>query len=140
MCDPAGATIPVHPLIAKLTEGDAEPQVLQVKAPVKLSGYIGPASQSGMVRLYSTLSGLSHYVEFPKAAVVHTASTPETVLPDGAMTVWIRKDTPVRLTREYTTASAFTTSVIHMLQRQAFITMHTSRAARATEPIQNPVS
>jgi hypothetical protein len=118
MSHSAEAGFPVHPLIAKLTEGNTEPKALPSEAPVKLSGYIGPASQSGMVRLYSTLRSLSHYIEFPENAVVHTRQTPETVLPDGATSLWLRKDTPVRWTREYPTASALAASITNSIQRQ----------------------
>ena len=119
MSDSAEESTPVHPLIAKLTEGSAEPGAPSPQAPFKLSGYIGPASQSGMVRLYSTLRDLSHYLEFPNEAVVHTAQTPESLLPDGATSLWIKADTPVRWIREYPNTSALTTSIVNVLRRSA---------------------
>jgi hypothetical protein len=115
----ADASMPVHPLIAKLTEGGVGPGASSPQAPAKLSGYIGPASQPGMVRLYSSLRDLSHYLEFPQGAVVHTAEAPESLLPDGAVSVWIKPDTPFRWTREYPHASALTTALFNVLRQFA---------------------
>ena len=139
MSEAANGHIPVHPLIAKLTESAAEPGA-SPEAPVKLSGYVGPASQSGMVRLYPTLSGLSHYFEFPEDAVVHTAEAPETVLPNGATSVWVRASAPVRWTREYPNASGMETSIADSIQRQAATAnilrrLSRSRAVHAKRPI-----
>jgi hypothetical protein len=96
---PAKAKLPVHPLIASLKHSD-EP----AKAPVKFTGYIGVPGKVGMLRLYSSLDDLSHYVEFDEGAVLQTAAAPENVLPDNAVHVWVDPTTPVRYVREYSSA------------------------------------
>ncbi|MDH6246089.1 hypothetical protein M2432_003745 [Mycobacterium sp. OTB74] len=128
MSEPATPKVPVHPVLAKLAEGGTPP-ASPPQAPVKLSGYVGPASQPGLVRLYSAIGG-SHYAEFPEDAVIHTASTPETVMPDGATTLWIRNDTPVRFIKEFSTASALVTAVTNMVRRRGLLAMHAAASAQ----------
>lgn len=101
------AGIPVHPVLAEVSPD----RPAATEASVKLDGYVGPASRDGVVRLYSSLTNLSHYVEFAEDDVVQTRDTPANVLPDEGTTIWIRARAPVQWIREYPTASAFAAGV-----------------------------
>jgi hypothetical protein len=102
--------LPYHPLLASLakdtTLGNPGPE-----SAIKFSGYVGPASQDGLVRLYVTLNDLSHYIEFERNAVVQTSDTPESILPDKAVTIWVKGSTRVRGIREYASATALYASI-----------------------------
>jgi hypothetical protein len=108
--------LPVHPLIAASAPSKAgEP----TEQPVKLMGYVGESSRANTVRLYSTLKDLSFYIEFPESAVVHTAEVPENQLPDRAISVWLKRDTPVHWIREYQSVPELTNSIRVSLRRRA---------------------
>jgi len=92
--------IPHHPVLATLTAENL-PGKPQPEAVVKLSGYVGPASGPGLVRLYTALDDLSYYLEFEEDAVVHTMNTPGLEMPDEACSLWIKASSPVRGIREY---------------------------------------
>jgi hypothetical protein len=98
--------LPVHPLIDRLAPA-GQPAV----PAVKLSGYVGPPSQAGKARLYSTLTDLSHYVEFDQDAVVQTAEAAETELPNQGSDVWVKASAPLRWVHEYSSASSFVADV-----------------------------
>jgi hypothetical protein len=93
--------IPQHPLIASLTQGGQQSPA----STIKLAGYVGPPSQAGKVRLYSTLSDLSHYIEFDESAVVQTAEAPESLIPDKGLCIWVKASAPVRWVQEYQAAA-----------------------------------
>jgi hypothetical protein len=102
--------IPHHPVLAALTansrSGSPQPESI-----TKLSGYVGPASQEGLVRLYTALDDLSHYLEFDGNAVVQTTETPDTEMSHNARTLWVKASTPVRWIREYPSAHTLVSSV-----------------------------
>jgi hypothetical protein len=79
--------------------GDPQPEPV-----CKLSGYVGPASQPGLVRLYTALDDLSHYLEFDSSAVVQTMDTPDHEMSDGARSLFVRASTHIRWIREFPTA------------------------------------
>jgi hypothetical protein len=108
----AGQQIPIHPLLEHLTQDSATGTA---ETPVKLSGYVGRASREGLVRLYSTLEDLSHYLEFDQAGIVQTADTPESILPNQAVTIWVKPRTPICWVREYSTATALVASILTSL-------------------------
>jgi hypothetical protein len=92
--------IQYHPVLASVTAsnrpGSPEPEPV-----LKLSGYVGPASAQGLVRLYTALDDVSHYLEFDGAGVVHTADTPDSEMPDNACSLWVKAGTQVRWSREF---------------------------------------
>jgi hypothetical protein len=102
--------VPFHPVLAALTK-DSPPGNPQPQTVVKLSGFVGPASQNGLIRIYSSLSDLSHYLELESDAVVHTTATPATEVADNACSLWVKAGAPVRWTREYYNAGALVTSI-----------------------------
>lgn len=104
--------IPLHPLLAHLTH---EGTVGAPETPVKFSGYVGRASQEGLVRLYSTLDDLSYYLEFDHGAIVQTADAPESILPNQAVTIWVKPRTHMRWIHEYSTATAVLESILTRL-------------------------
>ena len=83
--------LPVHPLIANQAQGGQQPEPT-----VKFAGYVGQASQQGLVRLYSSLDDLSQYAEFDAGSVVQTADAPESLLPNNGMLVFVTASNPVR--------------------------------------------
>jgi hypothetical protein len=114
MAEPAKPQIPSHPMLVSLTQGGQSPE-----ATTKFAGYVGPPSQKGMVRLYSTLTDLTHYIEFDESAVVQTAEAPESLLPDKALCVWVRASTPVRWVQEYKNASDLEAAIISQLSQSS---------------------
>jgi hypothetical protein len=110
MAEPTKPQLQVHPLIASLTQTGQQPEPA-----VKFAGYVGPSSQPGKVRLYSTLDDLSHYLEFDESAVMQTAPAPQDLLPDNAVSVWVKGSTSVRWIREYPTASGFASTIANSL-------------------------
>jgi hypothetical protein len=110
MANPKKPEIPLHPLIASSAQPGQPPQ-----PSVKFSGYVGTPSGPGKVRLYSTLDDLSHYLEFDEAAVVQTAPTPELLLPDNALSIWVDAGTPIRWVREYSKASDFANMIANTM-------------------------
>jgi hypothetical protein len=106
----SGNRIAYHPVLAVLT-ADSVPGSPQPEAVVKLSGYVGPASQQGLVRIYTALEDLSHYLEFDEEAVVHTEDTPGAEMSDNASSLWVKASTPVRWIREYASAGILVASI-----------------------------
>lgn len=98
--------IPVHPALAKIAQ-DGQP----AESTIRFGGYVGPASQSGQVRLYTALEDLSHYLEFDATSVVQTADAAETELPGQGIWIWLKSSSPVRWTREYPSASSFNDTI-----------------------------
>lgn len=81
----AGDDIVLHPALVKLA-ADGWPDV------VALSGFLGPSSRDGHVTLYRSLRNLDRSVEIQSSDILHMEAIPESVVPYGATTVWIRKD------------------------------------------------
>jgi hypothetical protein len=100
MSDLQENNLQVHPLLKKLgVEGAANA--------ISLTGYVGPASHDGNLRLYSSLEDLSNSVEVRREDVLHSAPTPESVLPYGGTIIWLKKDAQVTYHRtEKTVVSA----------------------------------
>jgi hypothetical protein len=120
--------LPVHPLIAGLEEGRE-----QFESMIKFAGYIGQSGKPGQVRLYSSLDNLSHYLEFDEEAVVQTAPASESVLPNNAVVIFLKANTPVRWIREYSTAKALRRAIARKLRNSAIGGVTGSmRPARAT--------
>jgi hypothetical protein len=113
MPDAKKSQLETHPLLAAIVQKNN-----QGVATTKFAGYVGQA-QPGSVRFYSSLDDLSHYMEFDEGAVVHSEAAPETVLPNGAVSVWIKADTPVRWIREYSSASEFANMLLNSLSQSA---------------------
>lgn len=113
MADTTKQQIPVHPMIANLTGGGKQPP----EATIRFAGYVGPPSQAGLVRIYSTLSDLTHYIEFDQNAVVQTAQAPDSLIPDNGLCVWVRASTPVRWVREYQKASDLSAAIENSLSQ-----------------------
>lgn len=89
--------ISVHPVLSNL-------QGQPPDSPVELSGYVGPASGDGKIRLYHSLQDLTHYIEFDANSVVHTAPASSDIAPNNGLTLWVKSDTPIRWSCEYKTA------------------------------------
>ena len=90
----------VHPLLMKLgIEGATNT--------TSLLGYVGPSTNEGHVRLYSSLEDLSNSVEIRREDILHSSPTPDSVLPYGGTIIWLRKDAQVTYQRtEKTVVSA----------------------------------
>jgi hypothetical protein len=104
--------LPVHPLVAGLVQ-DGQPAA----SAVKLSGYAGPPSQAGKVRLYSSLNDLIHYLEFDEDAVLQTAEASENELPNQGCHVWVKPTAPVRWVHEYQSARDFVDDIAKNVYR-----------------------
>lgn len=87
---PAGDDIPLHPALVKFA-ADGNPDV------VALTGYLGPSPREGHLTLYRDLRNLGKSLEVRLADIVHFEDTPESVLPFGAKTIWVRKDADLAL-------------------------------------------
>jgi hypothetical protein len=104
------ADIPYHPVLeASLIS--SEPENPQHQAVHKLSGYVGPASQNGWIRIYNALDDLSHYLEFESSAIVHSTETPASEMPDNAQSFWVNANARVRWIREYPNVGSLVSSV-----------------------------
>lgn len=86
-----------HPLLTKLGLSGATNAT-------SLTGYVGPSGNADTVRLYSSLENLSESVEVLRKDILHSASTPDTVLPYGGTIIWLRKDSQVTFHRSQHTA------------------------------------
>jgi hypothetical protein len=84
-------------------------------AATTFSGWVGEASADGMTRLYLNINDLSYYIEFENGDLVHSTDVAESVLPCGAIAIWLKADARVRLTRSVRTSASqinrFLTSV-----------------------------
>jgi len=94
MADPQIPQLAVHPLLSNLSGYAPD-------SPVELSGYLGPSSGDGKVRLHHSLQDLSHYIEFDESSVMRSGPAPNHVAPNDGVTVWISPNAPVRWSREY---------------------------------------
>jgi hypothetical protein len=104
--------IPIHPLLADGGQSGKLPP-----ASIQFAGYVGKASQPGMVRLYSTLTDLSHYLEFDEKAVVQSADAAESVLPNKGVLIWVDAGSPIRWVREYQSAKSLAASIAKNLRQ-----------------------
>jgi hypothetical protein len=84
-----GQSIPVHPLLAKLV---AKPGPANV---IALKGYVGPSETEDRVILYPRLGDLSECLEIARTDILAFEPAAETVLPQGGMIVWVKKDTEI---------------------------------------------
>ena len=114
MADPTKPQIPVHPVLANLTQSGQQPEPT-----VKFSGYAGPPSRAGQVRLYHSLENLSHYIEFDESCVVQRQPASEAVTPDKGLSVWVKASALVRWTREYKNAQSLVAKIAGMARRGA---------------------
>lgn len=106
MAESAKPQVPVHPHLAK--SGQTPESI------VKLSGYVGPASREGQIRLYSSLEDLSHYIEFDEGAVVDTEPAPEAIAPNKGVTLWVKESASIRWICEYKNVRSFWSRVANM--------------------------
>lgn len=80
-----GDDIVLHPALVKFA-ADGSPDV------VALSGFLGPSSRDGYIILYRDLRSLEQSLEVRASDVLHIEDIPESVVPYGAKTLWVRKD------------------------------------------------
>lgn len=85
---------PEHPLLKRLVSE----KTVDVKA---IQGYVGPSDDEACLRIYASLDNLEESIEVNREDVIHHESTPENVLPHGAVTVWVKQgaDVAVKLDR-----------------------------------------
>jgi hypothetical protein len=76
-----------HPLLSRLLEVGENVRAFR--------GYVGPAKDSGRVRLYPSLGDLSFSIEINKSDIVASAAAPETLLPHGGTVIWVKPDAEV---------------------------------------------
>jgi len=112
MAEGAKPKLSVHPLLAHLADSGQ-----QSDQTIVLSGYVGPASGTGQVRLYSSLEDLSHFIEFDEGSVVFVAPAAKSVAPHKGVTVWLKSSAPIRWTRDYKNAKTFWTRVAKLVER-----------------------
>ena len=86
-----------HPLLTKLGTTGATNAT-------SLRGYVGPSSNEETVRLYSSLEDLSESVDVLRKDILHSAPTPDSVLPYGGTIIWLSKDAQVTFHRSAKTA------------------------------------
>jgi hypothetical protein len=110
MPGPNKQKLQVHPLIAGLKQDDERPQSV-----IRFAGYVGQSAKEGVVRLYSSLDDLSHYLEFDEKAVLESAPASESVLPHNAVCIFLSANAPVRWVREYPNARALRRSIMRRL-------------------------
>jgi hypothetical protein len=108
---PGKHKLQVHPVIAGLKHDHERPQSV-----VRFAGYVGQSGREGVVRLYSSLDDLSHYLEFDEKAVLESAPAAESLLPNNGVCIFLGADTPVRWIREYPSARALRRSLMRRLQ------------------------
>jgi len=81
-------TPPENPVLAKLVGAGAANAIA-------LRGYIAPSTARGRVSLYPRLDDLSNSVEIASSDILHFEAVPESVLPYGAVIVWLKKDAEI---------------------------------------------
>jgi hypothetical protein len=87
-----------HPLLTKLGIAGATNAT-------SITGYVGPSGNPDTVRLYSSLENLLDSIEVLRKDILHSASTPDTVLPYGGTIIWLKKDSQVTFHRSEQTAA-----------------------------------
>jgi hypothetical protein len=58
---------------------------------MRLYGYPGASSEEGHERLYLS-TDLATFVEIPRDAILHRTAVPADQDPNGAVTLWVRRD------------------------------------------------
>lgn len=68
-------------------------RLLEVGTNVRaLRGYIGPDKGDGRIRLYPSLGDLGFSIEIDSSDIVASAAAPESLLPYGGSTIWVKPD------------------------------------------------
>ncbi|MEQ4302916.1 hypothetical protein ABNF97_16220 [Plantactinospora sp. B6F1] len=70
-------------LVARLLEAGSEDAVT-------LTGYVGPGSREGYVRLFPGLTDMSKSIEIAQSDIVESVELPKSGL--GAIALWVRRD------------------------------------------------
>jgi hypothetical protein len=81
--------IPENPLLARLLVVDGAANA------ITLRGYVGRSTAEGYVNLYPKLDDLSESLEIAQADILHFSEVPESVMPYGAMILWVKKDAQI---------------------------------------------
>lgn len=102
---PNSPNLQIHPILANLDPSDSV---------IELSGYIGPASSAGRVRLYHSLHDLSHYIEFDKGQVLSSSPASKSIAPNDGVTLWVKSSAPINWVREFKTARHLARQVVRM--------------------------
>jgi hypothetical protein len=110
MANAPAPNLQIHPILANLNPSDSV---------IELSGYIGPASSGGRVRLYHSLHDLSHYIEFDKAQVLSSSPASKNIAPNNGVTLWVKSSAPVHWVREFRTARHLARQVVKMTNNPA---------------------
>jgi len=90
-----GAEIPENQLVARLISAGAANATA-------LRGYFGPTTTEGRVTLYPSLDDLSESFEIARDDILAFEAAPDSVLPNGGMIVWVKKDAEVTHRRAQT--------------------------------------
>jgi hypothetical protein len=77
--------VPVNPVLATLGANVSPGDV------TTLRGYVGPSTSDDRIKLYASLDDLTNSVEIAKDDILHFAELPESILPLGAVTIWLKK-------------------------------------------------
>jgi hypothetical protein len=105
-----------HPVLSRLLNHDQGTDARVFR------GYVGPASDSGRVRLYPSLGDLTFSIDIDEADIIASAAAPESILPHGGAVIWVKPDAEVvchgeqvttvsaRRVRRGATADVFTTN------------------------------
>jgi hypothetical protein len=83
------ANIPENPLLAKLLVTDGATNAITFR------GYVSQSTAEGYVSLYPSLDDLSESLEIAQADILHFSEVPESVMPHGAMIVWVKQDAQI---------------------------------------------
>ena len=79
----AARRLKVNPLVSRLLDAGSEDAVA-------FTGFVGPASREGHVRLIFRLNDLAGGIEIAERDIVATADLPKSSL--GAVAIWVRQD------------------------------------------------
>jgi hypothetical protein len=85
----SNANIPENPLLARLLVIDGATNAITYR------GYVGQSSAEGYISLYPRLYDLSESFEIAQADILHFLEVPESVMPHGAMILWVKKDAQI---------------------------------------------
>jgi hypothetical protein len=88
MAETKGDSLLENPLLTRLLSAGAAESV-------SFRGYIGASAKEGHITLYPNLDDLSRSIEIPRKDIIDFAELPDTVLPLGAVIIWVGKSATI---------------------------------------------
>ncbi|WP_330327889.1 hypothetical protein [Streptomyces pseudovenezuelae] len=124
--------VTAHPLLRTLRARGTNSKVF--------FGYVGPGDADDRILLYPSLYDLSHYIEIPRASVLHAEEAPTQVLPFGGSVLWVRTDATIVRHRQENVTDVHGAPTSPVSEGRLRITRRAQRMEFASDDCHSPCS